>query len=227
MNFLQTSSIFDREKHSYTRRANTMWHAQFQLDNRMWHGLFMFIVCLWGTNGNSDAELCEAIVMLHCIVFISKPFTCMAIRFERRKRATTKNTRIEQERHLNSLQRNRTEQNRMELNVRRRKSALTVINNNWKKLFSLFNTHSADRMKIACHTICSLYSVFTFYSHLRWLFFIAFGFSDTSRCVRILFSRCVFPWGMHTERLSEFCMNFFNLSSIKWTWTLCKNKKNE
>lgn len=122
----------------------------------------------------------QSFVALHCIHI--KTVYLHGTRFEKRrktrKKQHTKWARVVWIILPNATEQNRMGQNRIEWNIGLRNSALTVINNNRKKLFSLFNTHSADRMKIACHTICSLYSVFTFYSHLR--FFIAFGFSDTS-----------------------------------------------
>lgn len=73
-------------------------------------------------------------------------------------------------------------------------SALTVINNHnsssRKKLFSPFNTHSADRLKIACHTTFCLHSLCCFHFFPSSSIFYFYSLTPL-RCIVL----ALIPWG--------------------------------
>lgn len=79
-----------------------------------------------------------------------------------------------------------------------------------RELFSLFNTHSADRMKInACHTICWFYFVFSLYLSPF------FSYALSLACLAPLCCMCIFclvPYGKCTERAdwANFCIKPLN-----------------
>lgn len=99
---------FSIESSMHTPRiANTMWHAQFQLDNQMRHGLFIVYVY----EGQMEIQMRYDIVwsncMLHCIHI--KTVYLHGIRFE--KKNTKKIRNVSKSRLNHTFQRNRIEGN--------------------------------------------------------------------------------------------------------------------
>lgn len=117
------------------------------------------------------------------------------------------------------MERNRIKRQSQEENT------LTVINNNNnnKKLFSLFNTHTADRRKIACHTT-HLLSLFCF--HFFPPSSIFFLLLLDSLTLLLLYSRSLSSHGEYevVKQILHIDNEFFNFSSIN-ILLLCREGK--